>query len=914
MPKYRITGPDGKQYDITAPDGASQDDVLSYVRTQVNGQGSGSKLQGLLDKIDNQQKNTQSEYDPTGSGASYIGQQVKQGAAMALGAPVEAINSALNLGRAGYGVLKHELTGSNDLPQLETNPVGGVGTFQRLFQFNPNVKPTGPINAVAGRTVRDLTAAAPAVIGMAGSPALMLGRAATPAAITAAQAQSPVPALLAGEGIAALASGAGQTARAVAPEPYKDVADLAGQAVGGIAVPGFLGTRLGAVQALANLNKPSTVNRYADNYVRGQLADAARNFPGAGQNLAEAAVLEQQIPGLQYRIGQATGIPSVTDLERRVATSSPERFNERTIQDRAQGQAIEDQAKKDLPLLAGDGLLSDLEKVQTARADLAQKLPTTAPEETGQTLRDARASIKGKYDQLAAQKYADPIAEAESLGVTIDPSNIITKAKEVLSNPLLKFDAANAPAIAGRIAALEKPAGPAILGPNGQPISSRGSAAEPISFETYTGLRQAVNQDIARERGSQAPEARQRLRALVGLRQEIDAAAEQAPQSVKNLYDEANRFYRDEYAPKFLRGTNLKQSLRDVTGEQKIPDERLAGQYFKPGGATPMSRFLSLYGDNKPAMTAMENHILDTYRKTVVRDGVIDPAKHAAFVSNYAAPLRQIPGLRTQIDSMGAASAALGERENMLADAQRLLEQGQLDRMRYDSPDKPGLDPKKLNAFLSKNGQDFSDAVAKVYGDKVAQQHMQNLERITRAAEIAERGRIPENASPSQTTSPLDMQKTIGFTGRTVFNMIRAVTTGRTSAEDMAYTLGAQAGAHRIRLALIKAEERAVSDPETAKLIAQAINTPATTQEGKNIAMKIIAKGGAYLVGTPKYEAVGKYAIPQFAVQASNMARQPDQGSQPIPPRMLGVRPRPILSPEPASEPLPAGILNARRG
>lgn len=32
MPKYKITGPDGKSYVVNAPEGASQDDVLAYVK------------------------------------------------------------------------------------------------------------------------------------------------------------------------------------------------------------------------------------------------------------------------------------------------------------------------------------------------------------------------------------------------------------------------------------------------------------------------------------------------------------------------------------------------------------------------------------------------------------------------------------------------------------------------------------------------------------------------------------------------------------------------------------------------------------------------------------------------------------------------------------------------------------------
>src|SRR6185312_11973304 len=115
-------------------------------------------------------------------------------------------------------------------------------------------------------------------------------------------------------------------------------------------------------------------------------------------------------------------------------------------------------------------------------------------------------------------------------------------------------------------------------------------------------MREAVNQDIAREAGSANPNARQRLRGLIDIRNEIDATAQQAPEAVRKPYNAAVDWYREEYAPKFLRGINLKQSLRDVTGEQRIPDERLPGQYFKKMAPTPMNRFLQLYGDSPQAM------------------------------------------------------------------------------------------------------------------------------------------------------------------------------------------------------------------------------------------------------------------------------------------------------------------------
>lgn len=37
MPKYRVTGPDGRSYEVTAPDGASEADVMAYVQSNASG-------------------------------------------------------------------------------------------------------------------------------------------------------------------------------------------------------------------------------------------------------------------------------------------------------------------------------------------------------------------------------------------------------------------------------------------------------------------------------------------------------------------------------------------------------------------------------------------------------------------------------------------------------------------------------------------------------------------------------------------------------------------------------------------------------------------------------------------------------------------------------------------------------------
>ena len=856
MPVYEITAPDGRVFELNAPQGTTKEQALEYVKSK-HAMKSGGDLSETLAKIDRMPRSTEPDhFDPQASTGSYLGEQVKKGVAAGVGMPVDAVTNAINLGIAGYGVAKNALTGSSDLPETIQDPVGGSRSIERLLQTN-NIKPNSRGTEIAGRFVRDLSTAA------------------VPGAPIAAKAANPIASLGIQGVLSASASAGGELGRSTAPAGYEDVADMSGSLVGGVAVPAMVANRLDSIQQLRDSTRPNKVNAFADRYVNDQITNDVRNYPGASQNLDDALAVEKNIPGMRFRVGQASGVPSLLDMESRVATAGPDQFNRRAIQDQQQQAAIREQAESRLPLLSGKNDLEDrLRTVQTQRSDLADALPTSQADEVGQTLRSARNSLKGRYDEIAAQKFSAPVEEAERLRVMLDSKPLISKTQEILSNPILQFDATNAPAIGRRVhEALvrhEKPGDePKLVGPRGEPIYELRDRDFRISFTDLKAMREAVNQDIAREAGAAHPNGRQRLRALMEIRSEIDATAQQAPDNVRKLYNEAVNWYRDVYAPKFLRGVNLRQSLKDVTGESKIPDEKLASQYFKPWGTTPMDRFLSLYGDSPQAKHAMESHILDTYRKSVVKDGVIDPAKHDSFMRNYGGPLKKLPELHDQFQSMSVASNLLAQREAELIRAQKVISQGELASLKYEAMPDAGLDPRKVNTFLNKHGETFVESVSAIYGKKSAEDHLSNLREIAKAAEIADRGRLSDAAKPQQSVSPMSMQKTLGFSGRTVFSMIRAVTTGRTSPHDMAYTLGAQAGSHRINQALIAAEERAISDPETAALVAQAAKQSAKSDQGVLTLKKILAKGGLYLVGGNRYADMAKHRAAPFAIQAN---------------------------------------------
>jgi hypothetical protein len=78
------------------------------------------------------------------------------------------------------------------------------------------------------------------------------------------------------------------------------------------------------------------------------------------------------------------------------------------------------------------------------------------------------------------------------------------------------------------------------------------------------------------------------------------------------------------------------------------------------------------------------------------------------------------------------SSHVLAQREHELIKAQKVLSQGQLDALKYEWLPDAGIDPRKVNAFLYKNGDSFAESISSLYGKKVADEHLKNLKRRRR--------------------------------------------------------------------------------------------------------------------------------------------------------------------------------------
>jgi hypothetical protein len=188
--------------------------------------------------------------------------------------------------------------------------------------------------------------------------------------------------------------------------------------------------------------------------------------------------------------------------------------------------------------------------------------------------------------------------------------------------------------------------------------------------------------------------------------------------------------------------------------------------------------------------------------------------------------------------------------------------------------EKIGLDWGALNKWLKDNGTSASIMFKGAFGEKEGAEHMQRLRDASRMLEIMDRVKTPTTISADSSIGKDPFREKIGIGFRTLFNMLRAVKTGRTSEADMAVTLGGQSGSFFLVKAYNELLQSMASDPESSKYLltlaktgGKPILTKAETKEKAKAIASLLGKVGYYWLG-------GRYYGPSLKVLAPVMTQQ----------------------------------------
>ncbi len=851
---------------------------------------------------------------PVGGEVEYLGNESKLVPAGLLGYPVETTANIMKLVQAGIGAPVTALTGKTpEALNTDWEPVGGVGTFARLLGYKPMAAPgegtemTGDVmkGAASGGALAGLPGAAAG--GISGFGQYLMRK----------MFPGSVPAEIMG-GMAGGAVAPAMAARRA--ELLKNLTTAEGQ------------------NAIINKNLPAVKGAVEQKVVKDMAAELNLE-PMAAANIAESQKLAAAVPGTTLDIGQQSQAGATVQRAKNAFRFSPQAVAEKQAADEANRGALAAAIPKtEAAEVPFSRLLGEQQKrLEVLSSDAAQAGETaktaSAPKiQTPQELADAGVKLRGirQTEKVEADKEASrrsAMVDQAAGDARFPLAGVVSEAERVLGQPILKFDASNAPkvvqAIQGILTKSQGPQEPRILGPDGQPIGGGTPAAPPaVGIKDLRAMREAVNQDIADVSSSPSGVDRRQFRALTQIKGAIDDAVEASgnPQAAK-AFREFNDYYAKEYAPRFLRGENLKQTFKTPLGVDAIADENLIGQYLKPGSTAPMRRYTQLYGENPQAMKIMEDAIFDRYAKDVIKNGVVDDKAHSKFMFNYGAQMKQMgergANLQRELNDKASVVRTSLERQASLEDSMQTVKS---DAFVNSLKDKFGArsvdsvmgdavrDPRMASTLISrmssgeakglvnwfaddignrlrdapygKMGESVSAkltdknysaayrmALDKAFGKDVAAEHIKRLDAIQKLASRMDATELDPFIGLKGDAAGVNqdsLAKTAGFTARTAFNMIRAVVTGRTSAEDVAFTLGSQFAGHKLQGIANEATRKILTDPEMSQAVLDAMKNPQKskpwTESAATIAKKIPGAVG-YWMGADRYpEMVGKTA------------------------------------------------------
>lgn len=541
------------------------------------------------------------------------------------------------------------------------------------------------------------------------------------------------------------------------------------------------------------------------------------------------------------------------------------------------------------------------DQIRNRAAALTSTLPVArTAEERGIKLGNLAIEEKIREDVVKDKIYNAVAVEADKINARFDPSLIDQSAQKLMANPILKYDATNTPTVISKIADIH-------AGPQNK-IIVPGQAPDPrISFRDIQAMETAVNQDIASELASAGPNTGQRIRALKEMKEAIQGSvAESDYTNLKKLYQAATSYYRDSYSPRFNTGINAKLWMRDNYGDNKILDENILTQYTK--NKNNMNRFVSLFGKNPEAMAVMQDHIYDTYRNTVVRDGAIDMARHQKFLADNADALSvlQKSGLPAvgKLSDVKAVAQKLADRQAELVTQEKSIAESQLykalqtrnvdeiaatamrdpaamgrltkalgeqgsralaskvmrdiqERITYaPQSGKVGLNSAAMAKILQDNDKQLRILFRAAYGPEEGAAHLQRLKTAYQMMALQDRVKLPSGVTEPSSVGTDPLKQSTGVSLASLWSMLRAVTRGVNSPQNVAIVLGGQAGSFYLNRAYNNLIQSIATNPESSKDLLRLAKV-GSVQAPTKADMLERAKAMANLLGRAGYFWVG---------------------------------------------------------
>ena len=590
-------------------------------------------------------------------------------------------------------------------------------------------------------------------------------------------AQAPVDAAL--QGIQNKYGSIDKFAETFKKQPVSTLADVSmlfGGA-GGLAKAGGLGETGRVLGAVGDITNPLTpimqgagyaaqpVMKGAQgvvNYLNPQKTATLGAVGGQGQEIVNALRANENVPGSMLTAGPAAagvGSPEFARFTGELAAKAPETYSAIETQNAAARAAQLERAA---------------EMTTQGEQATAGKLANVDQSTIGKILIDAAKTAK----DTIKKKLIEPAYNAAfkvAGDSKIDISNVVSKAEEILGQPLGDIKIPDMPDVAAKLSKLKgKPTEEFVsLGERGGYTQPGAVAPATASLEELDAIRKAINKDVAAASAANTnPASATKLRELRQLHDAIDAAIEGASQSgalpakAKELYDAAVALYRGPYVDRFKTGLNADITAKTIKNESKINPSDVVSQYLKDPRAT--DQLVSLFKDNPKAIETAKAGIESMYRDSVVKNGAVDPAAHAKFMADYGQQLTTLDQATRM--GIGAKLNAIGERAGQLVERRGV--EATLGKKIGAEPLPPGPQAAAIQQKIADATQGLSKAdltsLAKLSED---------LAKEARQAQLAKtpntlKGQLPEPMNAQVNVMPSKIATVVNYAFRKLANKV----------------------------------------------------------------------------------------------------------------------------------------------
>lgn len=631
--------------------------------------------------------------------------------------------------------------------------------------------------------------------------------------------------------------------------------------------------------------------------VENQLAKELRDNPQAIPNIESSRSMATAAPGVTMDIGQASQVPSIVQQTKASATSTPASLDTKVALDAANRQRIVEQLanSRDAPDVGVTSAVKVRENKQAVnsvdeateallrqRFQQAESVPRANAEQLGRSAKEVRVAEKSSADIKVRTMLDD--AEQAAAGKTFDVNDVVSTVESAADQPIFKYAPERKPKIVSRIEALRKDA------------DSPDAPLSPVQFKELRSMREAVNEDIRNASGPTTQDRSMR-RELGIIKDKIDEAIVASGGEVANKYGAFVAHYRDEYAPRFLRGLNIKQTLKDSTGVDRIADEALFSRYFKANNPSSAKQYLALYGKSAEGKRLMHEAILDRYANEVIgAKGEVIPARHDAFMQKYGSTLEALKkggidvsdalasegiAARTSFDRMlrlkqERTALANDEFTAAVTDSLGVKTTDQIMQKAVSDPRATDIVIKTLNetgaeGMLNWFAQDISTAASassqgklsstlagklsdknymyayrsaliKARGVEGADAQIAKLKTLTELSRRLEATEVAPFSGARNTTEAGSMSSKVGVSVRSIWSMVRAITTGRTSESDAALVIGGQIGTRQLEIARSQVLHEIMTNPDALDNVIAIAKSGSPQDTGAQAATIALAK------------------------------------------------------------------------